>query len=151
MKSWNGGGGLYPERLFVYGTQAISPLGLKNEETNTITTEIMNSHKFPDLLVCSEVAVESVGVGESPAADEAGLEILPRVSSHVILQLLLFREHHAAHLTRLAFFALKDSEHLSFFRPCFYCMNFLLSLGTSSNKQKIKFSYKVPFLSYVGG
>jgi hypothetical protein len=32
----------------------------------------------------------------------------------VILQLLLFREHHAAHLTRLAFFALKDSEHLSF-------------------------------------
>jgi hypothetical protein len=107
-------------------------------------TEIMNRYKFTDLLVCSEVAVESVGVGESPAADEAGLEILPRVSSHVILQLLLFREHHAAHLTRLSFFALKDSEHLSFFRP----MNFLLSEALLATNKK---SYKVPFLSTVGG
>jgi len=47
-------------------------------------------------------------VGEGLVADQAGLEILPRVGSHMILQLLLFREHHAAHLARLSLLALTN-------------------------------------------
>jgi hypothetical protein len=63
----------------------------------------------------------------------------------VILQLLLFREHHAAHLTRLSFFALKDSEHLSFFRPFLYCMNFLLSKALLATNKKSSFHIKFLF------
>ena len=53
----------------------------------------------------SEVAVEGVGVGEGLAAHRAGLQVLSRMRSHVVLQLLLFGEYHTAHLTSSSFLA----------------------------------------------
>jgi hypothetical protein len=51
------------------------------------------------------MTVEGVGVGESALAHQARLQVLSRVGSHMVLELLLLREHHATHLTRLSLFA----------------------------------------------
>ena len=56
------------------------------------------------LLVGGQVAVEGVGVGEGLVAHQTGLHVLPRVRPHVVLQLLLLGEDHAAYLACLSFF-----------------------------------------------